>query len=105
MINHRIDIYISNGLKDSSNKEISIDDAKDKIAKVFSEYKIGFSINNQKGGYLYDDGTYIIENSLRITTTGNYSDDIVHEFVEKLKEYFNQESVLICKKDIDVEYM
>ena len=68
---------------------------------VFSKYKIDFSINKVIGGYIHDDGTYIIEDSLKMTFIGERSLKEEKEFVNELKLYFKQESILLIKTNID----
>ena len=100
----RLDIYLTDGSRDYLDLNSSINDLKKKLSDTFEIRNLGFSINNQIGGYLGIDGSYVIENSLKITLIGFYSKRQINDFVRFFKELYNQESVLVCKQELDSNY-
>ena len=99
----RLDFYLTDSSKylDANN---SIDDLKEKLSYHFENYDMGFSINNQIGGYLSENGEYVVENSLKISVIGFYAKKDVDEFVKIFKQIYNQESVLVCKQELECNY-
>ena len=75
-----------------------------KLAEYFSEYKLGFSLSHIIGGYMSDDGKFVIEKSIRVTAMGLYSDEQYKLFTDGFKKLFNQESVLVCKQRVETNY-
>lgn len=104
MNSQRIDIYISNGSIDLLDDKSTINLAKERIGEYLANTSTGFSISNQVGGYLCENGVYAIENSLRISLIGNFKDVFLNDFIEHFKKLYEQESVLVCKKNLNVKY-
>lgn len=100
MIRERVDFYLADGSTDLFNDESSINVVKKAIADYLTYYNIGFTITNQVGGYLCDDGKYAVENSLVISIAKELEEQYVDEFIEYFKKEYKQESVLVCKKKI-----
>lgn len=105
MFQERVDIYIADGSIDLLNDKSTINIAKQRVADYLSKTNTGFSINNQIGGYLCENGVYAIENSLRISLTGVFDEEFLNNFIEHFKKVYNQESVLVCKKKVEMEYI
>lgn len=96
----RYDVYIGSHQKEN---DLRIDAGvfKNILHDVFSKYEIDFSINKLIGGYIHEDGTYIVEDSFKMTFIGKRSLKEEKEFVDELKSYFKQESILLIKTNVD----
>ena len=103
MKNRRVDFYLTDNV-DHINVNDSVDALVKKLAEYFSEYKIGFSLNRQIGGYMSDEGKFVLEKSIKITAMGLYSDEQYKLFTDGFKKLFNQESVLVCKQRVETNY-
>lgn len=105
MKSKRIDIYIGLGNQHIGIDVETIDSFKSKLAKFFEEYKVDFSVIDQIGGYVREDGSYISEDSLRISLVGDTKDEDLKEFIDFIKKEYNQESVMVNIVDLDVKFM
>lgn len=94
------------GLNDVESKleEVNRDDLIELIEHVFITYKINFSLSLMDGGYSYNNDKFICENSVNITCITNTTEGM-DEFVDNLKMLLNQESILVTKKQLEVEYV
>ena len=102
MTEHKI--YI--GLNDKDSKEqIFATEKYSKILKtVCKSYRTAFSVSQIKGGYFHEDGTYVEENTLVVSMTGA-SDETAREIAKDLCAFFNQESVMVTKGEIEVSFI
>ena len=73
-------------------------------AAYFQKKKIGFTISSGKGGYLYKDGKYILENIIIITLVGDQGIDIFR-LAKNLSMFLNQEASLVMKHTVEKRYM
>ncbi len=62
------------------------------VMQLVSSYFGGWTVSEASGFYKHDDGTTVIENTLRIETLTNRD---TKDFVKDLKRIFNQESVMV----------
>lgn len=99
----RIDMYVGLGNQHRDKDEEKVD-LKKLIAEYFESERISYSIVDLVGGYVFDNSSYIIEDSLRITVIGNYSDSDIKAFADEIKSVYNQESVLVDINQIEIEY-
>ena len=91
----RYDIYV--GCNDN------VEEAREKISLVLSEYEIGFSVIPMVGGYVHQDGTYSYESSILISIVAEeFNSKLIAEI---LKGAFNQESVLVAEKEIESNFV
>lgn len=104
MKNKRLDIYVGLG-NQIHDKYDDAEAAKNKFSSYFNDEEIGFSIVEQVGGYVLENGKYIVENSLRISIIGDIDNDNIKTFANAVKDAFNQETVLINLTNIDSEYV
>ena len=98
----RYEIYLGTKNKDTDIDFGNVDIIKDELSKLLYEKKIGFTITKQLGGYLKLGGNYIIEDSLKITIISDLSDNEITELVQLLKKQYNQETILVASRNIDV---
>lgn len=104
MLNKRYDIYLGcNNKYDNSNENLSTFTTKI-VETILSNYEMGFSITKQLGGYIHQDGTYILEDSIKISVIGDIESHIVDEFISDLKKFFEQETILVSIEQVKTEY-
>ncbi len=104
MRSYKLDIYFgSKGLQ--GNDEVSyFEKIRASIIDLLLESQAGFSLTDQLGGYIRHNGTFLSEDSMKLTIIGQVDMDSLRTVIENIKREFSQESVLIVKKEIDVEY-
>lgn len=94
------------GVKDKdSNRHLAINDVKKDLEEAFKQDSVNFSLTLQKGGYVSENGSYVLEESIRIVLIGEHSDEELTYLINKLKKLYNQESLLYIRKEIDQEYV
>ena len=94
------------GYNDSQTKEqlVTEDELEQLVSAYFQKKKIGFTVSSGKGGYLYKDGKYILENIIIITLVGDQGIDIFR-LAKNLSMYLNQEASLVMKHTVEKRYM
>ena len=92
-------LYI--GLNDKVTKQQNIDtlEASKIVQNVLTEKTGGGTIFNATGVYKHDDGTVIIENTLRVEIVAA-AVDAVRAAIEIIKTALNQESVILQTEKI-----
>jgi len=73
------------------------------VSSFFEKQQIDFSIVHGEGGFLYEDGDYVIERTMIITIIGKQNLDIM-KLSEALSMFMNQECLMITRTYHDVEY-
>lgn len=96
-------IYI--GCYDAQQHEetVSVDELREMVMRFFRQKKINFTIYSSKGGYIYDDGRFISENTLCIDLIGAGDLDII-KLAKALSTYMNQECSLVIKEPVKAKY-
>ena len=74
------------------------------VSAFFERYEVDFSMLSAQGGYLSKDGTFITEDSLCINIIGASDLDIIR-LGRSLSMYMNQETALITRNALQVEYL
>ena len=74
----------------------------DIIVNFFSRQNINFSLLKINGGYLYDDGSFVLENGVCITIIGS-SDEKILRLAKTLKMFMFQENVLVIKNKLETK--
>ena len=94
------------GYNDSQTKEqlVTEDELEQLVSAYFQKKKICFTISSGKGGYLYKDGKYILENIVIITLVGDQGIDIFR-LSKNLSMFLNQEASLVMKNTVEKRYM
>ena len=87
-------VYVGLFDKDTKTQEITTIDAYKVAANIFCNTTGGATITEAVGVYTHDDGTVIVEPSLRCEVFGADSGSI-HVAADQLKTALNQESVAI----------
>ncbi len=97
-------IYV--GLKDAASKQqrFSTERYVSILKNVCQNYHVAFSMNRIEGSYFHEDGTYVEENTLQITTI-DVPDETIKEIARDLCAFFNQESVMVTYSDSEVLFI
>lgn len=82
-----------------TNKELT-----ELIVKFFARREVDFSLFNAQGGYLYEGGNFQIENSICVDIIGANEGEII-QLAKNLSMYMSQESSLIIKNPLKIEFL
>lgn len=95
------------GLNDKDSKTQKYDTIEAyKIANNLVLSRIGFgTISQAYGIYTHEDGTPVMEMSLRIEIAGDELQDKVNGLIKALKEVFNQESVMLSVTESAISFI
>ena len=88
--------------KDSKQQIISTIEAYKIVSNLVSQIFDGGTIYEADGVYKHDDGTIVIEKTLKIELLFAERED-VKDFCETLKRVFNQKSIAVQKEEINSE--
>ena len=90
------------GLKDKDTYEQMLPTSKfvEIVTSVCKSNRIGYSIHILDGGYIHENGTYIMEKSLNISLVYVTKKQAL-EIAKLLKDLFNQESVIVLEQSTD----
>ena len=103
MKSKRLDIYV--GLSDKNHNRLdNINVIRNKFSSYFTDERIDFTITDLIGGYVLDNGEYMIEDSIKISVDGIADKNVIKEFTDEVKKLLNQESVLVDLTNIELEY-
>lgn len=99
-----VEYQIIVGCNDSFLKSEYVKDHElsDMIVDFFARYNIDFSLLKINGGYLYSDGSFVLENGVSITIMGS-SDEKILRLAETLKMFMYQENVLVIKNKLETK--
>lgn len=73
------------------------------IESFFVKKQICFSIFDSKGGYMYENGKFVFENTLCISIIGEQGLDII-KLAKSLSMFMNQECTMIIRQSLQTEY-
>lgn len=99
----KITLYVGLNDKDSKVQEIDTLEASKIATKVITTYTDGGTIFNASGIYKHEDGTIVIENTLKIELI-EPTEEAVNNIVNTLKVAFNQESIIKQSDIINSEF-
>lgn len=100
---NKITFYIGLNDKDSKKQEITTIDAYKIAVNIVLKYCGGATISEADGIYTHDDGTIVIEKTLKIELI-DIDDVSINGIVSELKTVFNQESILKQREIITSEF-
>jgi uncharacterized lipoprotein YmbA len=99
------DVYMGLFDKDSKTQKIDSVTALTMAQRMVARYYSGATVLNAYGVYTHDDGTVVIEPSIKFEITVFDKKDGLKEFVAEIKQVFNQESVSVQKSKVTSELM
>lgn len=87
-------LYLGLNDKDTKTQKIDTLEAYKILCNLLKSYNIeGFTVYNAHGFYVHDDGTYTVENTLKVELM--FIDEItIDNIIKQLKIIFNQESII-----------
>ena len=95
-------LYMGLSDKDSKRQQISTLEAYKIVSNLVAKEFDGGTIYEADGVYRHDDGTIVIEKTLKIELLFAEQKD-VKDFCETLKRIFNQESIAVQREEINSE--
>lgn len=95
-------LYLGLNDKDTKMQKIATIEAYKIVSNIIAKRFSGGTIFEADGIYRHEDGTVVIEKTLRIELLFA-EDSAVKNFVDELKMIFNQESVAVQKEFINSE--
>lgn len=95
-------LYMGLNDKETKRQMISTVEAYKIVSNLVSQMFDGGTIYEADGVYRHDDGTIVIEKTLKIELLFAEQKD-VKDFCETLKRVFNQESIAVQREEINSE--
>lgn len=99
----KITLYVGLNDKDSKLQKFDIIEAYKMAEGILMQKVRGATIFQASGIYKHDDGTVIIEQTLRIELI-NISNDVIKEIIDIFKVVFNQDSILVQQQSINISF-
>lgn len=98
---------ISLGMNDSITYEpkAGIEQAIRIVNNCLKAYEVAFSSNVVSGGYIHENGKYILEQSVQIIIIDPPSEDIINEVSKDLCVFFNQECIFVTCDNVECFYV
>ena len=93
-------LYIGLNDKDTKQQNINTLDASKIVQNVLTEKTGGGTISSATGVYKHDDGTVIIENTLRVEIVAAAL-EAVREAINIIKTALNQESIILQTERVE----
>lgn len=90
------EIYIGCNDSQIQGEVVSREELEDLVVSFFDRYNIDFSLVQAEGGYLSEDGVFVLEDSLCISIIGDSDLDILG-LTRSLSMYMNQETAMVVK--------
>lgn len=93
------------GCSDSQVRDeiIPEQELREMVVQFFERYEIDFSMLSAKGGYLHEDGRFMIEDTLIVDIIGAGDLDIIR-LANGLSMFMNQECSLIVRHALKTEF-
>lgn len=101
-MDYKFTFYVGLNDKDSKVQEISTIEAYKVCMNIVKNYADGGTIFEADGFYKHEDGTVVVEKSLKIEVMF-ISEDTAHKIVNDVKKALNQESVAVNKEVVTSE--
>ena len=89
----KITLYVGLNDKDTKTQKIDTQEANKITMNIITSYTDGATIFNATGIYKHEDGTIVLENTLRIELY-EVNDEALTAIIDTLKRTLNQESII-----------
>lgn len=96
-------IYIGCNDVFAQKEIVSEEELRNMVRAFFERREIAFSMISLKGGFLYANGGYVLEDTLCINIVTD-NEEGIKALAKDLSMYMNQESILILKNSLSAEY-
>lgn len=93
------EIYIGCNDPQAQDEIVSREELEDLVVSFFDRNHIDFSLVQAKGGYLQENGVFVLEDSLCISIIGDPDLDILG-LAKGLAMYMNQEKAMVVRKTV-----
>lgn len=93
------EIFIGCTDSQTRNELVHEEELMDMISSFFARNEIDFSLLKIEGGYLYEDGSFVMEDGVCINIIGDSDIDII-SLAKSFSMFMNQESVLITRNNV-----
>lgn len=96
-------LYLGLNDKDTKTQKVDTLEAYKILCNLLKSYNVeGFTVYNAHGFYVHDDGTFTVENTLKVELM--FIDEItIDEIIKQLKIIFNQESIIKQVEEVTSE--
>lgn len=91
--------------KDSKVQYFPTESALDEVRNWVMEQLGGGSVSTCQWLFMHDDGTKIVENTIKIESLWVQDEKVFIDFAKHLKAYYNQESVLMEVSEVDARFI
>lgn len=100
----KVVMYI--GLNDQATKrqEITTKEALDAVVEIILPEAGGATISDARGIYTHEDGTTVVENTIRAELFDPPA-EVIRRIVKKLKKRLNQESIAVERQEVNTVFM
>lgn len=96
-------LYLGLNDKDTKTQKIDTLEAYKILCNLLKSYNVeGFTVYNAHGFYVHDDGSFTVENTLKVELM--FIDEItIDNIIKQLKIIFNQESIIKQVEEVTSE--
>lgn len=96
-------LYLGLNDKDTKTQKVDTLEAYKILCNLLKSYSVeGFTVYNAHGFYVHDDGTFTVENTLKVELM--FIDEItIDEIIKQLKTIFNQECIIKQVEEVTSE--
>ena len=100
----KYEIYVGLNDKVTKKQEITTETALQYVYQFLADNTEGATVSLVNGIYKHEDGTVVIENTIKIELV-YLTFDKVKKIIEVFKQHFNQESIMLVKVTSRVDFM
>lgn len=96
-------LYIGLNDKDTKTQKVDTLEAYKILCNLLKSYNVeGFTVYNAHGFYVHDDGSFTVENTLKVELMF-IEEKKVDDIIKQLKTIFNQESIIKQVEEVTSE--
>lgn len=96
----KITLYVGLNDKDTKTQKVDTLEASKIATNIITSYTDGATIYNATGIYKHEDGTIVLENTLRIELYA-CNDEALTSIIDTLKRVLNQEAIIKQTEDVN----
>lgn len=96
-------IFVGLNDKETKKQEITTAEAEEHIKAITREAFEGATISLAYGVYKHENGVQVTETTIRIEVVF-VEEELVRDYVKDLKEFFNQESIMVTAVETTTEF-
>ena len=96
-------IFVGLNDKETKKQEMTTAEAEERVKAVTCETFEGATVSLAYGIYKHQNGVQVTENTIRIELVF-VEEELVRDYVKDLKEFFNQESIMVTAVETTTEF-